>query len=165
MDTLIKVVEYVVGYVNSIPASSWMALGTLLGGSAVVTGIVAWINRRRFKQGAEKLGKAMVTWVVAFLSALVSVLDFIINNGTTFGPFLPYFATHTVQVIGLSTTIYNVAKPTLQYIRDRQAGKQADRLERLNSIGTNLAPQVEAVLAPVPVTAEREEPSPRLLQL
>lgn len=123
MDTTLKLVQYVTDYINSVPASSWYALGTLLAGSAIVTAIVAWINRSRAKKDLEKLGRVMVTWVVAFLSALVTILDFVINNGSTFGAFLPYFATHTVQVIGISTAIYNVAKPSLAWWKARKEGR------------------------------------------
>jgi hypothetical protein len=122
MDTAIKVLNYVADYINSVPASSWYALGTLLGGSAIVTGIVAWINRHRLKNDLEKLGRAMVTWVVVFLSAVITVLDFVLNNGTTFGHFLPYFGTHMPQIIGISTIIYNVSKPTLEWFKARKDG-------------------------------------------
>lgn len=130
MDILFKLLDgvnvvlgYVSDYFSNIPAESLYALGTLLGGSAIVTGVVAWINRRRLKKDLEKLGRGMVTFVVAFLSALVTVLDFILNNGSTFGVFLPYFATHMTQVIGISTVIYNVAKPSLAWWRARKENK------------------------------------------
>lgn len=122
MDFILKVVTYTLDYINSVPASSWAALGTLVAGSAIVTAVVAWINRRRAKKELEKLGKAMVTWVVMFLSGIVSILDFIINNGATFGAFLPYWAEHTAQVIAISTLIYNFAKPSLKWFQDRKAG-------------------------------------------
>lgn len=123
MDKLITAANYVADYIASVPADSWYALGSLLAGSAIVTAIVAWYNRRRAKKDLEKLGKAMVSWVVIFLSGVVSVLDFVINNGTTFGAFLPFWAEHTVQVIAISTLIYNFAKPSLAWFKARKAGE------------------------------------------
>ena len=144
MDILTKTINYILDYINAVPASSWAALGTLLAGSAVVTGFVAWYNRNRLKRDLERLGRASVTFLVTVLSAVVTVLDFVLNNGSTFGHFLPYFATHMTQVIAISTVIYNVAKPTLQWFKDRQAGKAIS-----NGNAPELAPLVEAVTAPV----------------
>lgn len=153
MDKVIEFIDtvlgYVVAYLASIPAESLYALGTLLGGSAIVTGVVAWINRRRLKKDVEKLGRGMVTFVVAFLSALVTVLDFILNNGSTFGVFLPYFATHMTQVIGISTVIYNVAKPSLAWWKARKEGK---KFTNPNHLDTLQAMAVEQTHVYTPIT-------------
>lgn len=160
METIIKVVEYIADYINSVPTSSWIALGTLLGGSAIVSGIVAWLNRHRLKKGLERLGRVFVTWMVVFLSALVTVLDFILNNGSTFGVFLPYFATHLTQVVGISTVIYNVAKPSLAWWKARKEGRKYTNIPGL-PVPADLGVNIAAVRAPVPADA----PSQNLIQL
>jgi hypothetical protein len=158
MENVYKVVDYIAAYINSVPTSSWVALATLLSGSAIVTAVVAWINRSRLKKGLERLGKAMVTWVVVFLSAVVTVLDFVITNGTSFGPFLPYFSTHILQVMALSTAIYNVAKPSLAWFRARKAGQPIENV--------NLAPAMEQVSSSFGTEATgRQQTDPNLIQL
>lgn len=149
MDTLIKVITYVQDYIAAVPNSSWQALGVLLGGSALVSGIIAWYNRHRVKQGLDRLEKHVVNTLVIILSSVVSFTGWIVVNGGTLGNFLGPWATHAVQIIGISTVIYNFSRPTLQWFKDRQAGKAIS-----NPNLPNLTPAVQAVTSSSTVSGQ-----------
>jgi hypothetical protein len=123
MDFIITGINYVLDWINSIPAESWRALGAILAGSSLVAGGIAWYNRSRVKNGLDRLGRVLVTFNVAFWSAITTVLAFVITNGSTFAPFLPFFGTHWPQIIGIATVIYNISKPSLAWWKARKEGK------------------------------------------
>lgn len=143
MDTVIKAANYIIDYVSSVPASSWYALGALIGSSALGVAIVAWVNRRHLRQTGEQLGRALVNLNVIFWSAVMTVLSFVMTNGPTFAPFLPFLGTHWPQIIGVMTVLYNVAKPSLAWWKARQTGK------KFTNHLPELTPLVEQVTSPV----------------
>lgn len=123
MDKLITAINYVLDYINAVPTESWVALGAILTASGLVAGGIAWYNRSRLKRGLEKLSRVLITFNVALWSAIGTVAAFIVTNGTTFAPFLPFFGTHWPQIIGIATVVYNVAKPSLAWWKARKAGE------------------------------------------
>jgi hypothetical protein len=143
MDTILKVINYIQDYINSVPAASWFALGSFIGTSAIGVGIVAWINRHHLKQTGEKLGRIFVTLNVAFWSAIMTTTSFVITAGPHFAAFLPFFGTHWPQLIGLMTLLYNIAKPSLEWWKARQDGK------KFTSRMPELTPLVDQVTSPV----------------
>jgi hypothetical protein len=151
MDTVTKIVDYIASYIGSVPAESWYTLGALLGSSSVVVAIVAWIKRRHLRKYAESLGRTFVTLNVVFWSAITTVLSFILTNGSTFASFLPFLGTHWPQVVAIATVGYNVAKPSLQWFKDRQAGKKLEAIQRTSDLpaidNPNYAPELAAQVA------------------
>lgn len=143
MDIITKVISYIADYINSVPASSWYTLGALLGSSTIVIAVVAWIKRRHLSKYAEEMSRAIVTANVIFWSTLTTTLSFILTNGPSFAPFLPFLGTHLPQIIAISTVVYNVAKPSLAWWKARKEGEALQPTE-------NLTPLVQAVQQPVP---------------
>jgi hypothetical protein len=143
MDTITKVINYIADYINAVPASSWYTLGALLGSSTIVIAVVAWIKRRHLSKYAEEMSRAIVTANVIFWSMLTTTLSFILTNGPSFAPFLPFLGTHLPQIIAISTVIYNVAKPSLAWWKARKDGEPIQPTE-------DLTPLVQQIQQPVP---------------
>lgn len=141
-------INYLLDYINSIPADSWYALGGLIASALTVIGAVGWIKRRHLKKHAEKAGKLLITANVAFWSFVTTVLSFVILNGETFAVFIPYLAERWPQIIGVATVIYNVAVPSLKWWQERKAGKAVQ------------AANIQAAAAAIPAITIPEELTP-----
>jgi hypothetical protein len=99
MDTITKVISYIADYINSVPASSWYTLGALLGSSSIVIAVVAWIKRDHLKQVRRRDEPGHRHGQCHFLvNADLLPLSFILTNGPTSRPFLPFFGTHLPQI-------------------------------------------------------------------
>jgi hypothetical protein len=143
MDTVLTAINYILDYLTAVPGESWYVLGSILGSSSLVIGVVAWIKRRNLKKYGEALRTQFIALNVVFWSTISTVVSFILTNGTTFASFLPFLGTHMPQIIALSTVLYQISKPLKEWWTDRKNNKPiANHLP-------DLTPAVEAVTTPV----------------
>jgi len=145
MDSLIKILGYVLDYVNGVPAQSWYALGVLLASIPAVIGIVAYVKRRHLRKYAEKLASEFIVLNVAFWSALLTVANFVITQGTNFAPFLPFMSTHWAQISAGAIAVHAVATALKKHFQEKKAQKKTDFLSGL----PNLSPQIQAIQQPI----------------
>jgi hypothetical protein len=173
-DKILTGVNYILDFINNVPAQSWYVFGTVLGSSAVVIGVVAWIKRRHLKKTAEKLEDQFVYLNLIFWSTLTTLAGFVVSSGADFAAFLPFLGNHMPQIMMISTTTYTLSKKLHAWFVDRQADKKhlADRLHDAlnpepNTAADTLLPAAGSVtLTPAQpnLTVVKKQPEAKLLQ-
>jgi hypothetical protein len=159
MDSLYKGLDYITSYINAVPTASWVALGALLASIPAVIGIVNWVKKHHLKKTGEKLASEFIVLNVAFWGAVLTVADFVMTQGTTFAPFLPFFSTHWAQVSAGAIAVHAIATSLHQWWKDRKARKPITS----SSFGTKSA-EVTGGLSQVQ-PRQPEQPPANLLQL
>jgi hypothetical protein len=139
-----EIFNEVVNYFNSVPASTWHALGAFLGGSTAIAALLQIIKHKFNITEAKKL----LAFLLGFISFLASFADFLLQQNATHP--LPTIGKLTIELIGAATLIHRFAVSPAYY---KLAAKLANLQAWLDKVAAYEAGQKPAVAAPVAPTA------------
>lgn len=91
--------QHILNYINSIPAGSWAAIFSLIGGSALVASLLQVIKHYFKLHDAKKF----VTFLLGFLSFGAAFVDFIINASSQSPQIL---GAHTAEIMAIAVTLH-----------------------------------------------------------
>ncbi len=153
METLLNGVDWVLVYINSIPTSSWVALGVLLGSVTTAIGITAAVKRYHLRKHAEKLASTFVILNVTFWSALAGAANWVILNAETYSPFLPFWFEQSAKIMSGAIVIRTVSLGALAIIVGVKKWWQARRASNVPGTLQRDAELIQTVSAPAPVAS------------
>lgn len=103
MHEVTNLITQVIGYVESIPASTWAAFGGLLTTGLLVSVLTELYKRHLVTKKEINVAKSFLGLILTGLSGAVTLAQSVVVYGTVNPHFL---GTHTPQVLGFASAVY-----------------------------------------------------------
>jgi len=162
MNNLDKIIKYTHDYLVSVSPSQWYVVGSVVGGSTLLIGIVAYIKRKHLRHTEQRLESWFIQGNLVFWGLAVTLLGFIATNGTNISLLFPYLGIHAPQLILLATTLFSFSKGIKQWFVDRKASKKTifDDIQQVIEAPT---PTPTNVPVPAPTPPQPQHPDSTML--
>lgn len=162
MELFTQVIKYITDFIIAVTPQQWYVFGSILGGSGLLVGIIAWVKRRHLKKTLEKLEDWFVQANLILWGLLVTLTAFLVTYGLQLGQLFPFLAEHMPQLVLISTSLYTFSKPVKKWFADRKASKRHFADDLIDGIVD--VPQTLTDVPPANLPPEKPRPSSNLLR-